>query len=84
VLSCLVVYHIAYHLWWECTSGHFVPRFTRWVLVVALLYWGFNDFFPVSSFNPFYLSQVLGDLIYPGMGGGIVVVQIYPRDAQRV
>jgi len=58
-------------------SGHFVPRFTRWVLVVALLYWGFNDFFPVSSFNPFYLSQVLGDLIYLGMGGGIVVVQIY-------
>jgi hypothetical protein len=68
---CLVLFFYVF------PSGHFVPRWTRWVLVVALLYWGFVYFFPVSSFNPFYRSQVLNDLIYLGMLGGIVVVQIY-------
>lgn len=58
-------------------SGHFVPRFTRWVTVVALIYWGFGYFFPSSSFNPFSLSLVLNYLIYIGLLGGIVVVQIY-------
>jgi hypothetical protein len=58
-------------------SGHFVPRWTRWVAVVALVYWGFDAFFPSSSFNPFYPSQVLGGLIFLGLIGGIVVVQIY-------
>jgi hypothetical protein len=58
-------------------SGHFVPSFTRWVTVVALLYWGFVYFFPVSSFNPFSRSQVLNVLTYLGLLGGIVIVQIY-------
>jgi hypothetical protein len=58
-------------------NGHFVPSFTRWVLVVAAVYWGLNAFFPVSSFNPFYLSQVLGGLIFLVTGRGIVVVQVY-------
>src|SRR6266496_4400997 len=58
-------------------SGHFVPSFTRWVLVVALLFWGFDAFFPSSSFNPFSLSQVLGGLIFLGLLVGVVVAQIY-------
>ncbi len=58
-------------------SGHFVPRWTRWVAVVALVYWGFDAFFPSSSFNPFSRSQVLGGLIFLGLFGGSVVVQIY-------
>ena len=58
-------------------SGHFVPSFMRWVTVVALGYWGFGAFFPVSSFNPFSRSQVLNVLVYLGLIGGIVVVQIY-------
>ena len=41
------------------------------------MYWGFDAFFPSSSFNPFFLSQVLGGLIFLGMIGGAVVVQIY-------
>ena len=57
-------------------SGHFVPSFTRWVFVFALLYWGFVYFFPIPSLNPFYRFQVLGDLIYLVLGG-IVIVQIY-------
>ncbi len=41
------------------------------------MYFVFGYFFPFSSFNPFSLSQVLSNLIYIGMLGGIVVVQIY-------
>ena len=58
-------------------SGHFVPRWTRWVMVVALLYWGFNDFFLVSALNPFYRSQVLSDLTYLGLIIGVVIVMVY-------
>ncbi len=58
-------------------SGHFVPRWMRWVFVAALIYWGFNTFFPFASFNPFPFSSVLGDLILLGLIGGVVVVQIY-------
>src|SRR5438132_6263338 len=34
-------------------DGHFVPRWTRWVMVLSLAYWVFNVFFPVAPFNPF-------------------------------
>src|SRR5207245_1980712 len=58
-------------------GGHFVPRWTRWIFVVALIYWVFDEFFPSSSFNPFSISQALNDLIFLGMIVSIVVVQIY-------
>src|SRR5215469_13794918 len=58
-------------------SGHFVPRWTRWVLGVVLVYWGFEEFFPFSAFNPFYTYQVLGGLVFLCMIVSIVVVQIY-------
>lgn len=58
-------------------NGHFVPSFTRWVTVVALVYWGFGSFFPVASFNPFSRSMELNVLTYLGLLGGFVVVQIY-------
>ena len=58
-------------------SGHFVPRWTRWGVVVTLIYWGFDAFFPFASFNPFYPSQVPGRLILIGLIGGSVIIQIY-------
>src|SRR6266516_3132155 len=58
-------------------SGHFVPRWTRWVLIPAILYWGFNEFFSFSSLSPFSRFQLLNDLIIYLVIGGIVVVQIY-------
>ena len=58
-------------------SGHFVPRWMRWVFVVALVYGVFNTFFPFASFNPFSRSPVLSDLIFFGLIVSIVVVQIY-------
>jgi len=58
-------------------SGHFVPSWMRWVFVVFLLYGVFNTFFPFAAFNPFSRSPVLGDLIFFGLIGSFVVVQIY-------
>ncbi|HEV2581716.1 MAG TPA: GAF domain-containing SpoIIE family protein phosphatase [Ktedonobacteraceae bacterium] len=68
---CLVLFGCVF------PSGHFVPRFTRWLLVVAPVYWGFDAFFPSSSLNPLAPSQVLGGLIFLGIIGGIVVAQLY-------
>ena len=58
-------------------SGHFVPRWMRWVFVVFLLYEVFNTFFPFATFNPFSRSPVLGDLIFFGQIGSYIVVQVY-------
>ncbi len=58
-------------------SGHFVPRWTRWVLIPAIAYWGLSEFFSFSSLSPFSRFQVLNDLIIYLVIGGIVVVQIY-------
>ena len=40
-------------------SGHFVPRWTRFVLVPTLVYWWFSAFFPLALFNPFFRLPVL-------------------------
>jgi hypothetical protein len=56
-------------------SGYFIPPWTRWFMIVALVYWGFNAFFPFA--NPFSPSQVLGGLILLGLIGSTVLVQIY-------
>jgi signal transduction histidine kinase len=58
-------------------SGHFVPGWMRWVLVVFLIYRVLNTFFPFAAFNPFSRSPVLGDLIFFGLIGSFVAVQIY-------
>jgi flagellar biosynthesis protein FliQ len=58
-------------------SGHFVPSFMRWVFVVGIIYWGFELFFPFAAFNPFSTYPVLGALIFIGLLGSAVVVQLY-------
>jgi hypothetical protein len=58
-------------------SGHFVPSFMRWVFVVGMIYWGFELFFPFAAFNPFSTYPVLGALIFIGLLGSAVVVQLY-------
>jgi hypothetical protein len=58
-------------------SGHFVPRWMRWVFVVLVIYGVFNTFFPFSSFNPFYTFQVLNNLVLISGIVSIIVVQIY-------
>ena len=58
-------------------GGHFVPRWTGWVLVPLLAYWGFTEFFPVAPFNPFFRFPVLDVVTFLGVVGSMVVVQVY-------
>jgi len=58
-------------------GGHFVPRWTRWVMVPSLAYWVFDVFFPVAPFNPFFRFPVLSNVTFLGIIGGMVVVQVY-------
>jgi hypothetical protein len=58
-------------------GGHFVPRWTRWVMVPSLAYWVFDVFFPVAPFNPFFRFPALGNVTFLGILGGMVVVQVY-------
>ena len=58
-------------------NGRFVPSFTRWLLVVGLVYWGLNEFFPSPAFNPFYRFHLLNGLTYLGLLSSTVVAQLY-------
>ncbi len=58
-------------------TGHFVPRWTRFILVPTLAYWGFNEFFSFAPFNPFFRFPVLNSVVFLGMVGSMVVVQVY-------
>jgi hypothetical protein len=58
-------------------SGHFVPRWTRWVMLPSLAYWVFNVFFPVAPFNPFFRFPALDIVTFLGIVGGMLVVQVY-------
>jgi signal transduction histidine kinase len=58
-------------------SGHFVPHWTRWVLIPAIAYWGFNEFFPQAPFNPFFRFPVLNIVTFLVVVSGMVIVQVY-------
>ncbi len=58
-------------------SGHFVPRWTRFVLVPTLVYWWFSAFFPLAPFNPFFRLPVIDRVTFLGVVGGMLVVQAY-------
>jgi hypothetical protein len=58
-------------------TGHFVPRWTRFVLVPTIAYWGFIEFFPLAPFNPFFRFPVLNSVVFLGVVGSMVVVQVY-------
>lgn len=58
-------------------NGHFVPRWTRWVLIPSLAYWGFSEFFPLAPFNPFFRFPALDVVTFLTVIGGMLVVQVY-------
>jgi hypothetical protein len=57
-------------------TGRFVPRWTSWLSIGAILYWGFKYFLPPSPSNPYYnlLFATLGFLAFVGT---MVIVQVY-------
>jgi hypothetical protein len=68
---CIVVFFYVF------PSGHFVPRWIRFVLVPTLVYWGFSAFFPLAPFNPFFRLPVLDRVTFLGVVGSMLVVQEY-------
>jgi signal transduction histidine kinase len=58
-------------------TGHFVPRWVRWVFFLMLIYEGITTFFPFASFNPFYTYPVLFNLALIGQVGSFIAVQVY-------
>ena len=58
-------------------NGRFVPRWTRWLLIGAIVYWGANTFFLSSSFNPFARFQILNVVTFFVFVCSLLVAQIY-------
>jgi hypothetical protein len=74
-------------------TGRFVPRWTRWVSVGVIVFWGAQSFFPSSPSSPFARFLVLEIVTIIGFIsfiGTMVVAQVYryrrvssPRQRQQ-
>jgi len=58
-------------------TGRFIPRWTRWVSVGVIVYWGAQSFLPSSPFNPFGRFLVLEIVTFVAFIGTMVVAQVY-------
>ena len=54
-------------------NGRFVPRWTRWLMVVWIVYWAGDNFFPNSPFNNSWFSLI--PLI--GLAASLIALQVY-------
>lgn len=54
-------------------SGQFVPRWTRWLMIVIVAYWAINIFFPNTPFNDSWLLFVL----FLALIASPIILQIY-------
>jgi hypothetical protein len=54
-------------------TGRFVPRFTRWLWVGAIVFWAVDGFFP---FQPFKHS-LLRNVLFLGFVGSLLFAQLY-------
>jgi hypothetical protein len=54
-------------------SGRFVPRWTRWLMIVTVAYWAINIFFPNVPFNNTWLLFVL----FLALIASPIILQIY-------
>ena len=53
-------------------NGRFMPRWTRWLTIGAILYWGIKDFFPNVTFN-----LLVSTIAFLGFVGTMIPVQVY-------
>jgi len=58
-------------------TGRFIPRWTRWVSVGVIVFWGAQSFLPSSPFNPLGQYPVLYIGLFAGFIGTMVVAQVY-------
>src|SRR3989440_2378234 len=54
-------------------TGRFVPRWTRWLWVGAIVFWAVNGFFPSLPFR----HSLLGNVLFLGFVGSLLVAQLY-------
>jgi hypothetical protein len=54
-------------------SGRFVPRWTRWLMVVWVVYWANNQFFPNEPLNNTWLPVVP----LAGLAASLIALQVY-------
>src|SRR3989440_7015893 len=57
-------------------TGRFVPRWTRWLSIAAILYWGLKYFWPPFPFNP-YTNTIFTSIAFLVFVGAMVVAQAY-------
>lgn len=76
ILSVLGFF-FSFLFWYMFPSGHFVPSFARWMLIVGLVYWALDALFPSAAFNPFARFPLLNSLVLLTLIVGAVAAQIY-------
>ncbi len=57
-------------------TGRFVPRWTRWLSIGVILYWGLKYFWPPFPFNP-YANTIFTNIAFFGFVGAMIVAQVY-------
>jgi len=57
-------------------NGRFVPRWTRWLLILVVVLSGWYTFFP-NSFNSNAWLSLFGTLLFVGLAGSLPAIQIY-------
>src|SRR6266566_5460931 len=57
-------------------TGRFVPSWTRWLSIAAILYWGLKYFWPSLPFN-LYTNIIFTTIAFITFVGAMIVAQIY-------
>ncbi len=57
-------------------TGRFVPRWTRWLSIAAIFYWGLKYFLPPFPFNP-YTNIIFTNSAFFLFVGAMIVAQVY-------
>jgi len=57
-------------------TGRFVPRWTRWLSIGVILYWGFKYFLPPFPFNP-YTNTIFTNSAFLVFVGALIIAQVY-------
>jgi signal transduction histidine kinase len=58
-------------------DGRFAPRWTRWSLLGAVIFWGINFFVSSPSFDPFAQYRIVAAVIFSILILSMVVAQVY-------
>ena len=58
-------------------DGRFVPRWTRWSLLGAVIFWGIDFFFTSPSFDLFAQNRIVAAVIFIILILSVVVAQVY-------